>query len=139
MIKWRYNHTATLLPDGTVLLVGGDGWFATGLSPAEIYTPSTGTFTITGTMYEPRSSHVAVLLPNGAVFNLGGSGLVIHNESGSPTAEFYLPATGTFTPLSSMGPVGTGRTATVLMNGTVLIAGGSFQGVPVSSAELYLP
>src|SRR5438309_835611 len=62
----RYEHTATLLPSGKVLIAGGSipfGYAAT----AELYDPATGTWTITGSLHIGRAFHTATLLPNGKV------------------------------------------------------------------------
>src|ERR1700692_1856302 len=65
----RYHHTATQLPNGKVLLTGGNSTFAGTpiLASAELYDPSTRTFSATATMSAPRASHTATLLPSGKV------------------------------------------------------------------------
>ena len=65
------NFTATLLDDGTVLVVGGynSGGIVAG---AELYNPSTGTFTSVGSPQVSRAAHAAALLPNGDVLIAGG-------------------------------------------------------------------
>jgi hypothetical protein len=62
MIAARSGHSATLLPDGSVLIAGG--WDANykSLSAAEIFDPSTNTFAATGEMIEARAGHVATLI-----------------------------------------------------------------------------
>jgi Kelch motif len=85
--------TATLLPDGRVLVAGGTGDSEVGAT-AEIYDPKTGTFSPTGSMTAARISHTATLLADGRVLVAGGSdeyGLVA-------PAEVYDPQTGTFSP-----------------------------------------
>src|SRR5262249_24071898 len=67
----RAQHTATLLPNGEVLVAGGfDG--TSFVSSAELYDPAAGTWTATGSMGTARESHTATLLPNGKVLVAGG-------------------------------------------------------------------
>jgi hypothetical protein len=143
LITPRQFHTATLLPTGKVLLAGGISAYsadAPGLSSAELYDPSTGTFSATGQMTVPRVSHTATLLPDGRVLVAGGySGIAGGAFAGaSATAELYNPDTGTFMPIGQMSAPRFWHSATLLNNGDVLIAGG-YPAPPVSSAELYDP
>ena len=69
MATARCLHTATLLPNGKVLVAGGvDGV----LSSAELYDPASGTWSATGSMGTARDYHTATLLPNGQVLVAGG-------------------------------------------------------------------
>jgi hypothetical protein len=65
------QHTATLLPDGKVLIAGGGGKSSFAGFVAELFDPATGTFSLTGSMLLPRTSHAATLLPNGEVLVTG--------------------------------------------------------------------
>ena len=112
----RSGHTATLLPNGKVLVAGGG--YPTGGDSAELFDPATGLFTLTGRMTAGRSSHTATLLPNGRVLMVGG------NVGGAETAELYDPLTGLFTSTGRMAIPRISHTATLLPDGTVLIAGG---------------
>ncbi|WNG27104.1 kelch-like protein [Cystobacter fuscus] len=126
MADERTHHTATPLPDGKVLVVGG------GNRPtAELYDPATGTWSATGSMASPRYDHTATLLPDGKVLVAGGwSG-----TSFLATAEVYDPATGTWSATGSMASSREGHTATRLSDGKVLVVGG--RNLP--TAELYDP
>src|SRR5687767_4284541 len=135
----RAAHSATLLPDGKVLIVGGfreEGTQEIAIASAEIFDPTTNTFTPTSDMNEPRNGHPATLLPNGKVLLAGG-----WNQQGrTATAELYDPQSGTFEYAGSLMAPRQGLTATLLKNGQVLIAGGdSARNTPQFTAELYDP
>ena len=126
----RSEHTAILLPNGKVLVVGGsDG--ALSLATAELYDPANGTWTTTGSMSVARRGlPTATLLPTGKVLVAGGS-----NDTTLASAELYDPANGTWSSTGSLSAGRYGHTATLLKNGKVLVAGGN----NLASAELYDP
>ncbi|MGF6792797.1 Kelch repeat-containing protein [Paraburkholderia sp. 35.1] len=131
----RYEHTATLLPNGKVLVVAGYNKRA--LTSAELYDPASDTWSQTGNLVVPRDLHTATLLPNGKVLVVGG----YNNGGGSSqsSAELYDPATGTWSQTGSMSQARDSHTATLLPNGKVLVAGGEGNAGLLSSAELYDP
>jgi len=99
MTKARYGHTATLLPDGKVLIAGGEGDACNGTTcivsgseaSAEIYDPGTGTFAATGSMTSLREWHTSTLLYDGRVLITGGfdwPGLAFLSPSAA-TTEIY--------------------------------------------------
>lgn len=133
MATGRSFHTATLLANGKVLIVGG--FNGTALATAELYDPAAGTFSATGSMATPRQYHTATLLQDGRVLIAGGSAFGVVTSS----AEIYDPATGTFTATGNLGTARASHTATLLPNGKVLLAGGRDLGSFFLTAELYDP
>jgi hypothetical protein len=110
----RRNHTATLLPDGTVLVAGGfnsGGW----LRSAEVYDPARGRWSRVAPMMAAREHASAILLGNGRVLVAGGG-----NPSALQSAELYDPASGKWSATGSMN--GYGGTAALLHDGRVLVA-----------------
>jgi hypothetical protein len=120
----RVAHTATLLRDGRVLIVGGRGDALNAI--AEIYDPRTKHFADTGRLTTARYKHTAGLLPDGRVLVAGGSDE--REWSGNLTsAEIYDPKTGKFGVASSLhdSRFKLPEEAVALESGKVLIVGGS--------------
>jgi hypothetical protein len=134
MLEPRSGQTATLLPDGKVLIVGGMRRNQDFYRSAEIYDPTTGKFQRTGEMSVGRVGHIAVLLRSGRVLIAGGW----VGQGGTDSAELYDPATGKFTVIARM-TVRRGRPcATLLADGDVLIAGGEERdNEAMASAEIF--
>lgn len=139
MFSERALHTATLLPNGKVLVAGGLAVAATAqvaLSTAELFDPSNGTWTTTGALGSARFNHTATLLPNGRVLVVGGQA----GQTVLDGAELYDPVTGVWTKAPTPGVARHSHTATLLRTGQVLIAGGSGSNLqPLRSAQLYDP
>ncbi len=190
MAAGRIGLTATLLADGTVLAVGGygdgpgrdrrirrtlrpgnrnldrdrpDG--AASLQPhrhaagrripgrargggardrnrnvasAELYDPSTGSWTATGGIAEARHAHTATLLPDGTVLVAGGDDGT-GTDGVHATTALYDPVTGTWAATASLGAGVTGHMASQLIDGRVLVAGGyGSDGLEVAP-EVYDP
>jgi hypothetical protein len=144
----RTGHTATRLADGTVLVAGGRGCCADeqgdeSLLSAELYDPASGTWTATGNMTQARTDHTATLLLDGRVLVTGGHSDYRGVPDRDRSAELYDPATGTWTATGAMSLPHYGGTATLLLDGTVLLAGGDSREGNSSgegnSAELYHP
>jgi hypothetical protein len=129
----RSRFTATLLPDGRVL-VAGDG--PVGSAPAsvwasaEVYDPATGMWTPTSSMHDGRYGHTETPIAGGRVLVAGGG-----QRADPPlaSAELYDSTTATWTLTGSMSAHRFGHAAALLGNGEVLAAGGD----GLASAELY--
>jgi hypothetical protein len=133
MVTPRALHTATLLENGTVLIAGGiTGQPSTAIDSSEIFDPTTGTFSSSGTMTVARQQAVAARLPDGRVLIASGfskgvgqldlylAGVLRMNSNiALDGAEIYDPKTKSFIAIGSIGQVP--YSATVLDGGTVLL------------------
>jgi N-acetylneuraminic acid mutarotase len=153
----RAYQTATLLPNGKVLVVGGRGllvvsaaWQPPGpaISSAELYDPKTRVWSSAGTLSAPRYGHTATLLKNGKVLVAGGNSTVPNasfpaGADSLSSAELYDPQTNSWSLAASMHSARASHTATLLADGRVLVAGGvdcsTAAGIVLASAELYDP
>jgi hypothetical protein len=150
----RFLSSATLLADGRVLISGGqliNGNSIADVTFALLYEPKTGHFIQTGALAEPRDTATATRLEDGRVLVTGGftypsdqpasaKGQAIVSVS---SAEIYDPNTGKFTDAGSMTVARAGHTATLLLDGRVLLAGGidmtTTTADELGSAELFQP
>ncbi|MEO6954584.1 MAG: kelch repeat-containing protein [Polyangia bacterium] len=124
----RAAATATLLADGSVLVVGGIGSNGAPRVDAEVYNPITQS-TRVYTLATPRSRHTATLLPDGRVLVIGGVG-----ADGAPVAnnELFIADVG-FVSEQPLLAARAGHLALPLCDGSVLVTGGA------TDAELYMP
>ena len=134
----RGSHTATLLPNGKVLVAGGfDG--SNYLTGAELFDRSTDTWTVTGSMSCPRVGHTATLLSSGQVLVAGG--VKDNLQRTTAAAELYDPASGAWIPVKPMSVERSYHGASLLPDGRVLVSGGIKHASPriLDSAEIYDP
>jgi N-acetylneuraminic acid mutarotase len=155
----RYQHTATLLSNGKVLVAGGGYAQYIAYNYADLYDPTAGSFSATVPMKQSRFAHTATALPNNTVLIAGGETIKSCGFRGQGrcsvalgTAEIYdynvFPTSPTFscTPPNCPGSLNTARgnqTATLLPSGDVLVAGGCtgydcYTVTPLAS-EIYTP
>jgi len=144
MATGRRYHTATLLPDGKVLVAGGEDRNdkQSETASAELYDPSNGSWTATGKMSGARAGHTATLLPDGKVLVAGGYRM----GDSLVSAELYDPGSGSWTVTGNMAGTQVAQsaatqTATLLPDGNVLVAGSTRtdDALPIFAAELYDP
>jgi hypothetical protein len=131
----RWGHTATLLPNGKVLIAqGASSNSYPYLASAELYDPAAGAFTASDSMTAgARVFQTATLLPSGKVLIAGGDDGINYLAS----AGLYDPGAGKFTATGNLIVARDNHTATLLPSGKVLVAGGNgFSGI-LASAELY--
>ena len=161
----RGAHTATLLPDGRVLVVGGVGGDYAQLASAEVWGPATGAFSPAASLAEARHYHTATLLPDGRVLVVGGFGeeadplasvevwdptTGVLSPTGSPAegrsehtvaptatpvAEAESPSAVAFSPAGSLAEARSWHTATLLPNGRVLVVGGDRKSTRLNSSH----
>jgi hypothetical protein len=141
MATARVSHTAALLPNGKVLVAGGQDSNFFPLASAELYDLASGNWTTTGSLTTARYDQTATLLDNGTVLVAGGFD---SSYNPSVSAELYDSASGTWTATGSMHNARVTHTATLLDPGEVLVAGGfknttTRGSVFLHSAELYDP
>jgi hypothetical protein len=124
------GHTATLLPNRSVLLVGGT---ADSKRSIEIYKPWEGAWSLRGSHSPSRSGHTATLLPSGRVLIAGGVG-----AAALRSAEIYDPAGDSWTSTADMRVARSEPAAVLLRSGEVLVAGGA-ESSASGSAEIFDP
>jgi N-acetylneuraminic acid mutarotase len=148
----RYNHTATLLNDGRVLICGGQnaaGTALTGANSCEFYTPTSctaGSFSAAPNILQGRYNHTAVLLKDGKVWLAGGRNPAIAATGGYlVTTERFDPGSNAFQSASPMIEARSHHTATLMGDGKALVIGGynardvlANKGI-TESAEIYDP
>lgn len=140
MATARHNHTATLLPDGRVLVSGGANANNNFLATCEVYNPSTGTWSATGSMANPRELHTATLLPRAQVLVAGGTNDATAQGIVLNSVEIYNPASGQWVTVPSLSTAREGHSATLMPDGRVMVYGGLGNGSSyVTTAEQYDP
>lgn len=132
--KNRQGHTATLLPNGRVLLAGGSGKPVSSMPGGEIYDPAgAGSFSLPTTDMFGRTSFTATALPSGKVLIAGG-----YNAATTSSTQIFDPATNAFSNGPSMTRTRRNHAAALLVGGKVLITGGADLGIG-KLAEVFDP
>jgi hypothetical protein len=136
----RAAAASVTLADGTVLVSGGIDPSFNYLSSAELFNPTTQKFTQLASMTAARAGHTATLLSNGQVLIAGGVVCSAGSCAELASTEIYDPTVKQFFAIGNMTIAREGHTATLLNDGTVLLAGGfDGNGNAIASAEIYNP
>src|ERR1700722_819446 len=135
MATARFEHTATRLNDGRVLVVGGANSTTLALLSTEIYDPATRSWSAGPALATARAMHTATLMGDGRVLVCGGfnSGGVL------ASAEIFDPVANAWSSAGTMSTPRTLHAAVLLANGQLLVAAGINSGSLLASAELYDP
>src|SRR5262245_23822802 len=128
----RSGACSAPLPDGRVLITGGEGSYGV-LNSAEVFDTS-DSFTTVASMFSGRADHVCVVLDGGRVLVAGGR---MSGGGATNAAEIYDPATDTWSPAAAMTSARAGASATLLKSGGVLIAGGENDGAALANLEMF--
>jgi hypothetical protein len=120
----RCRHTASLLPNGNVLICGGFDDRHHNLQTTEIYNPVTKSFSDGPLMCISRSSHTATTLLDGKILVAGGTNLMSMPFSQTLSTELYDPVTNSFSPAANMIYYRSSHFASIMPDGNVFIGGG---------------
>lgn len=137
----RYHHTATLLRDGRVLVLGGEDIGSAPYDDGEIFDPATETWAAVPAMSETRTNHTATLLADGRVLVTGGG---LTSDIGLPSgkgvvksAAIFDPSTGQWSKTGDMLEARAGHRALALADGRVLVVGGATDQVGSACNAMY--
>lgn len=131
----RMLHTATVLPDGRVLVVGGVGAANRALSSVQIYDPQHDAWLDAAPLVRARFQHAAALMADGRVLVSGG---LFSSKTPLTSAEVYDPALNLWTPAGAMQVGRYGHAISALPSGQVLVTGGCGSH-PLTGVEMFLP
>ena len=148
MGRQRTQHAALLLNDGRALLVGGIGVVQAKIDEqridqplieTDVFNPTTDSWSFVGEISTPRDGLTATLLASGSVLIIGGNDSSGSDDPVLDSAEVFDPATGQWSSAGNMSQSRQGHSATLLDDGTVLVAGGDAGESPFQSSEIYDP
>ncbi len=138
----RDQHEQVRLPDGRVLAAGGfvgPGSAQTVTRICDLFDPTTNVWTQTRALVVPRAFFTANLLPDGNVFAVGGSPDYYTGQQALSSTEEYDPIAGRWHLLATtLEHARFAHTATTLLDGSILVAGGFANDQTVPEAEIFL-
>jgi N-acetylneuraminic acid mutarotase len=135
LLEARKQHSASLLSNGEVLVVGGVGSKGISLAGAERYDPAKNAWSPAGYLSQARARHTATVLANGQVLVVGGAA----ERSRLASVERFDPTSGTWTRAAPLLEARAGHTATLLLDGKVLVVAGGGPSGDSATVERYDP
>lgn len=134
----RNSHFAAKLFNGKILIAGGYGCNSGcgTLESSELYDIATDSFSPTGSLGSPRYAHSGATLQSGEVIVSGGWSSILLQPRTS--TELYSPQSGMWIPAAAMAVARTDHEITPLLDGRLLVTGGTFQA-PIADVEIYAP
>lgn len=140
-VRWLSGNAIVKLNDGKVMIAGNEGPGVSDLSSVELYDPSTGTWSYTGSLQKARRHPAVIKLQNGKVLITAGANGIPDDNRYLSSTEIYDPTTKQWTYSGNLNVAREGAPKIILLkNGKVLLAGGyTQQDKLIDRAEIYDP
>jgi hypothetical protein len=139
LVSARFGHTATLLADGRVAIIGGEN-NGSPVAGIEVFDPNTDLFTQPASLNVARKGHAAAMLADGRVLVAGGFGVdAQNNQIALSSVEIFDPVTNAVSAAANLNTARGRHSATVVLDGLVVVAGGSNGQADLNSIEIYTP
>jgi hypothetical protein len=135
MSRTRWQAATSTLPNGRVLVSGGETTGNITTRTAEIYDTTSRTWATTASMSTARQQHRSVRIANGTVMVTGGIDEATFTVWA--TTEAYNQTSGTWSALATMPNARRDHTMTLLANSDILVTGGTVGQVPQTRSEIY--
>jgi hypothetical protein len=141
LAKPRRGHTASLLQDGTVAVVGGQGTRGEVFESVEIYDPMARSWSSGPALAEARTFHGAGVLDDGSLLVAGGFNKAGSDAGGFASGERLSPGTGQWIATASLSGGRAGAADAVIAHRSALLLAGGISAAsapePATSSEVF--